>query len=63
MQGEYTILMIAHRLSTVMESDRIIVLEDGEIKGAGTHKELLQKNKNYQKLYQLELKQNLIEKS
>ncbi len=57
MQGEYTILIIAHRLSTVINSDRLILIEDGKIKGNGSHQELLKSNKSYQKLYELELKE------
>lgn len=57
MQGEYTILIIAHRLSTVINSDRLILLEDGKITGTGTHQELLKTNKSYQRLYELELKE------
>ena len=57
MQGEYTILIIAHRLSTVINSDRLILIEDGKITGNGTHQELLKTNKAYQKLYELELKE------
>ena len=57
MQGEYTILIIAHRLSTVINSDRLVFIEDGKILDVGTHQELLQKNKSYQKLYELELKE------
>lgn len=57
MQGEYTILIIAHRLSTVINSDRLIYIENGSIGGMGTHKELLKTNESYQKLYELELKE------
>jgi len=46
-----TVLVIAHRLSTVQNADKIIILEKGEIKEQGTHQELL-KNKNlYYHLY------------
>ncbi|HPT69245.1 MAG TPA: ABC transporter ATP-binding protein [Syntrophomonas sp.] len=38
---ESTVLMIAQRVTTVMDADRIIVLEDGQIAGMGCHKELL----------------------
>lgn len=55
MQGEYTILIIAHRLSTVINSDRILLIDDGKIVGEGTHHELLDNNPIYQKLYKLEL--------
>lgn len=58
MQGEYTILIIAHRLSTVINSDRIFILEDGVFTGEGSHQELLKHNKTYQHLYTLELEKN-----
>lgn len=56
MKGEYTILIIAHRLSTVIHSDRLILMEDGRILAEGTHKELMKNNKEYQNLYKLEEK-------
>ncbi len=59
MQGEYTILIIAHRLSTVINSDRLIFIEDGKVIAEGTHEELLKTNKEYQNLYKLEEKQTL----
>ena len=55
MQGEYTILIIAHRLSTVINSDRLILIDQGKVKGIGTHQELLEHNAIYKKLYELEL--------
>ncbi len=57
MQGEYTILIIAHRLSTVINSDRILLVDNGKIIASGTHQALLAKNKMYQNLYELELKE------
>ena len=54
MKGEYTILMIAHRLSTIKNADRILYLEDGNIKAEGTHKELLKSCIGYKKLYESE---------
>ena len=56
MQGEYTILIIAHRLSTVINSDRLILIDTGMVAGEGTHQEPLKNNPIYQKLYELELK-------
>lgn len=58
MKGEYTILIIAHRLSTVIDSDRIILIDDGHVVDSGTHQELLHKNEFYQHLYQKELEEN-----
>ncbi|GBG11842.1 hypothetical protein PAT3040_06691 [Paenibacillus agaridevorans] len=49
MQGRTT-LVIAHRLSTVSNADRIIVLEKGEVTGQGTHMELLRSHELYVKL-------------
>ena len=57
MKKDYTILIIAHRLSTVINSDRILFLNNGKIEDVGTHKELLKKNKEYKKLYEAELKE------
>lgn len=56
MKGEYTILIIAHRLSTVINSDRLILIEDGNVLAEGTHEDLIKNNNAYQKLYQLEEK-------
>jgi ATP-binding cassette subfamily B protein len=42
--------VIAHRLATVVDSDLIIVLEDGNVVGAGTHKELVRSTPLYRKL-------------
>ncbi len=57
MKGKYTILIIAHRFSTILNSDKIMLLEDGEIIIEGTHEELLKKSKEYKMLYESELKQ------
>ena len=50
MKGK-TVIVIAHRLSTIQKMDRIIVLDHGEIKEEGTHKELLEKNGIYRELW------------
>lgn len=46
-----TVIMIAHRLSTVLQADRIVVLEQGQIVGQGSHEELLRSCPRYRKLY------------
>lgn len=46
-----TVIAIAHRLSTLRNMDRIIVMDDGKIVEQGTHKELLDKNGKYAKLW------------
>jgi ATP-binding cassette subfamily B protein len=45
-----TMFVIAHRLATVVDSDLIIVLENGQVVGAGTHKELVRSTPLYRKL-------------
>lgn len=55
MKKNYTILIIAHRLSTVINADRLIYIEEGKIVAEGSHQELLKKNKNYKELYEIEL--------
>ena len=49
-----TSIVIAHRLSTIQHADRIIVLDKGEIKEMGSHKELIAKNGFYANLYQMQ---------
>ncbi len=53
MKGRTT-LIVAHRLSTIQNSDKIIVMHKGEIREEGTHQELLTKKGIYYKLYQLQ---------
>ena len=49
-----TMLVVAHRLSTIQHADQIIVLQNGEIIERGTHQELLKNKGYYYKLYQLQ---------
>lgn len=49
-----TMLIVAHRLSTIQHANKIIVLQKGEIIEEGTHQELLKNKKHYYKLYQLQ---------
>jgi ATP-binding cassette subfamily B protein len=47
-----TIIMIAHRLSTVMNAERIFVMEDGKCAESGTHDELMDKNGLYKRMFE-----------
>lgn len=58
MQGK-TCLVIAHRLSTVLAADKIMVLENGLITDTGTHDELLEKSEQYRKLYETQFRRVL----
>ena len=49
-----TVVAIAHRLSTVLKADQIVVMDQGRILDRGTHTELLDRNPLYQKLYHLQ---------
>lgn len=53
-----TMLIVAHRLSTIQHSDQIIVLNNGEIVEKGTHQELLKHKGLYYKLYELQFNNN-----
>ena len=52
--GSRTILVIAHRLSTVMRADRILVLEGGAVTESGTHEELSKAGGLYERMYRLQ---------
>ena len=50
----HTVVIVAHRLSTIIDADIIYVVEGGKIAGEGTHEELLKTNKIYKNLYETE---------
>jgi subfamily B ATP-binding cassette protein MsbA len=52
-----TVLVIAHRLSTVRRADRIVVLEGGAISDIGAHEDLMQKLGTYRRLYELQFEE------
>ena len=55
MQGR-TVIVIAHRLSTVRKADKIIVLENGGIGEMGTHEQLLARGGTYRRLYDIQFR-------
>ncbi len=55
-------LLISHRLSNVVSADRILVLEDGKVTEIGSHRELMQRNGQYAKMFRLQA-DKYIEKS
>jgi HlyD family secretion protein len=55
LMGKKTILIIAHRLSTVQECDQLILMEEGKIKDIGTYNELLKTSSDFQQMAKLNL--------
>lgn len=53
---DITKLIISQRISSIIDADRIIVLDDGKINGIGTHEELLETNNIYQEVYETQYK-------
>ena len=51
---DHTIVIVAHRLSTIMDADIIYVVDNGKIVSSGTHKELLKTSNIYKNLYETE---------
>ena len=51
-----TSIVVAHRLSTIKEVDKIVVIDSGEIKEIGNHKDLIKSNGFYKKLYEMQYK-------
>jgi len=56
LKNEYTIMIIAHRFSTILNCDNIFFIDKGRIIASGTHDELLKSCKPYKKLYLSEIK-------
>jgi subfamily B ATP-binding cassette protein MsbA len=56
LKGTRTILIVAHRLSTIRKADRIFVLEAGQIVESGTLSELLEKNGRFKQLHDMQFK-------
>lgn len=57
---ESTVIIVAQRVSTIMDADRIIVLDEGKVCGIGTHKELLQNCEVYKEIVSSQLSEEEI---
>ena len=53
--GDATVILIAHRITTIMHADQILVMDKGRIRERGTHEELLAMNGTYRKIYDLQM--------
>ncbi|MNR49687.1 putative multidrug resistance ABC transporter ATP-binding/permease protein YheI [compost metagenome] len=57
---ESTVLIVAQRVSTVMDADRIIVLDEGTIAGIGNHRELMENSEVYREIVSSQLSEEEI---
>ena len=48
--GDITVIMIAHRLSTVIQCDNILVVDKGQVEALGTYEELIETSETFKKL-------------
>ena len=53
--GDATVILISHRVTTLMQADRILVLEDGHVQDLGTHAELISRPGIYQEIYDIQM--------
>ncbi len=53
--GSSTVILISHRITTLMQADQILVLDNGRVAELGTHDELLQKNGIYKRIYDIQM--------
>ena len=58
--GAATMIIVAQRVSSILDADRILVMEDGCIVGTGTHKELLQSCNLYREIAELQLGEEVV---
>lgn len=60
LEKDHTLLIIAHRWSTIINSDRIIVFDDGKVAGFGKHEELLETCETYNKLFRDQYSKSMV---
>ena len=53
--GTSTVILIAHRVTTLMQADCIMVMDKGKIVEIGTHEELMNNNGTYRKIYDMQM--------
>lgn len=53
--GKSTVVLISHRITTLMQADRILVLDDGQVAELGTHDELIHKDGIYKSIYDIQM--------
>ena len=58
--GDATMIIVAQRVSSILDADRILVMEDGRIVGTGTHKELLRSCNLYREIAELQLGEEVV---
>lgn len=54
-RGESTLILISHRITTLMGADQILVLNQGKMEELGTHEELIEKEGIYRKIYEIQM--------
>lgn len=59
--GDATMIVVAQRVNTIMDATRILVLENGEVVGMGTHRELLKSCKLYREIAEIQLGEKEVE--
>jgi ATP-binding cassette subfamily C protein len=53
MRGRVTVVLIAHRLNTIQHADKVILIEDGQVRDSGTFKELIARNRSVERVVDL----------
>ena len=53
--GNATVILISHRITTLMQADKILVLNDGELSEIGTHQELISRPGIYKDIYDIQM--------